>query len=89
MSTILNPFRLICEEDRDKFTQKQHDILRNNYEKIFILEREIEKYTILLEKYKIENDMNNIMKTNENITNMNKEYEKSNIMQTAILDFIF
>ena len=76
MYNVTNPFRLINKEDVCKYTQKQHDILRNNYNKIYILEREIEKYNINFE------NIENIIK------NKKDELEKINIMQNAIIDFM-
>ena len=88
MTIINNPCKLISEENQYKFTQKQHDILNNNYKKIFILEKDIVKSKFILEKYEIDNDITNIKKYNQIITTMDKELEKYNIMQYAILDFI-
>lgn len=79
MYNVTNPFRLINKEDVCKYTQKQHDTLRNNYNKIYILEGEIEKYIINFEN--IEN-IENIIK------NKKDELEKINIMQNAIIDFM-
>ena len=86
MSIVINPFRLINKENICKYTQEQHDNMRNNYEKIYKIARDIEEYIFQLDKYKKNNDNINIIKINEKITNLNKEYEELNIIQHNIFN---
>ncbi len=70
---ILRPFRLIPKEDIYKYTQHQHDILIHNYEKIYMLERQIEELKL---------------NHNNELLTLQLELDNYNIKQNAILDFI-
>jgi len=74
-NTIKRPFRLIHKEDIGKYTQKQHDIFIESYNKIYILERQVEELKLK------SGDSKELISIQHDLDNLNN-------MMNTILDFI-
>jgi hypothetical protein len=72
---VTNPFKLMVEEDRCKYSQAQHNILIRDYEKSYILEKQIFNY---MEDIKNEKDLETL----------ESQLDKHRIAQIAVYDFM-
>jgi len=85
MSKVVNPFRLMPHDKRDNYTQEQHDILINYYNKYYELEREIESLKMEL---KTESNIVGHCCSSEELNKKISEFDILKIKYEAIIDFI-
>ena len=85
MSKVVNPFRLMPHDKRDKYTQEQHYILINYYNKYYELEREIESL-----KMELNTESKNAGNycSSEELNKKISEFDILKIKYEAIIDFI-
>ncbi len=94
MSKVVNPFRLMPHDKRDKYTQEQHNILINYYNKYYELERDIEslkmdvskKSTIVGRCCSSEEESSCIL--TKELNKKISEFDILRIKYDAIMDFI-